>query len=85
MESIFGATTHPDSTINFLAPVGVTKWIQNIIHIPDEPGIRDEVLNFRKIRKSFGGITSKATRLFPTFSWVSFKPLKNATGECRRI
>ena len=77
-ESIPVATTHPDSTINYLVIMGVAKWVQNIKRIPDEHKFRKAVLEFKKIRKSFEDIASVATRLFPTFPGESM----NAIEEC---
>jgi len=77
-DSIPVATTHPDSTINYLVTMGVAKWVQNIKRIPVEHKIRESVLDFKKIRKSFEDIASVATRLFPTFPGESM----HAIEEC---
>ena len=60
-------TTHPDSTINYLITIGVSRWVQNLKRPPDKHVKREETLDLAKIHKSFEDIASVATRLFPTF------------------
>ena len=60
-------TTHPDSTINYLITIGVSRWVQNLKRHPDKHVKREETLDLAKIHKSFEDIASVVQRLFPTF------------------
>ena len=73
------ATTHPDSTINYLITIGVSKWVQNLKRSPDKHVKREETLDLAKIHKSFEDIASVATRLFPTFPVDSMNAIQESS------
>jgi hypothetical protein len=85
-ETIPVATTHPDSTINYLVTIGVAKWVQNIKRPTDSLGKQEEPLDLKKIHKSFEDIASVVTSLFPTFPGDSMQRIEECSGiVCSQI
>ncbi len=79
-ETIPVATTHPDSTINYLVTIGVSRWVQNLKRHADKHIKREEPLDLKKIRKYFEDIASVVTSLFPTFPGDSMQRIEECSG-----